>query len=156
MSSSAMSNDSMRHEFEHVLALVEQQMHDFSVVRQKQADLTGTGSAAEGSVEVTVNAQQMVVKTEIDESYLDDHEISELGDLITEAAQAAAREMQRKYSDLMGPMNQRRQEVREMTGKTINLPGFQDVLSQLGAMTGQPGEPSVVENEPSRFPTIRE
>ncbi|WP_158168102.1 YbaB/EbfC family nucleoid-associated protein [Mycolicibacterium smegmatis] len=151
-----MSNDSMRHELEHVLALVEEQMRDFSAMRQKQAELTGTGSAAEGSVEVTVNAQQMVIKTEIDESYLDDHEITELGDLITEAAQAAAREMQRKLSELIGPMNQRRQEVRALTGKAVGLPGFHDVLSRLGVLTDQFAEPAVAESgEPNRFPVIR-
>ena len=53
-------------------------------------------SVADGSVEVTVNAQQMVIKTVVEESYLDDHEFGELGDLITEAAQAASREVGRK------------------------------------------------------------
>jgi hypothetical protein len=55
-----------------VLADLRDQLADFAAVRKKLAGLKVSAAVAEGSVEVTVNAQGQVIKTAIDECYLDD------------------------------------------------------------------------------------
>lgn len=151
-------SDGLQHNgLERVMSLLEGQMRDFATVRQKQAALTGTGSAADGSVEVTVNAQQMVVKTVVDDSYLEDHELTELGDAITEAAQAASRDAQRKWSELLGPMNARRDEMRSMSAGSRDLPGYQQMMERLNELTASPPQqPKSEINDTSDFPTIKE
>jgi DNA-binding protein YbaB len=152
-----MSNDEAKDRLENVLSLFDEQMKDFATVTQKQASLTGVGTAADGSIEITVNGQQMITKTVIDESYLDDHEIAELGDHVTEAAQAASRDVRQKWSNLMEPMNRRREQMSGMTAGTSGVPGYQSMLDQLKSLTEPPREqPATVGNEVSRFPTVKE
>ncbi|MDT5208827.1 MAG: hypothetical protein QOF67_1242, partial [Mycobacterium sp.] len=55
-----------------VLALVREQIADIAALQKTQAELTATGEAADGMVEVTVNAGGQLLKTVIDESYLDE------------------------------------------------------------------------------------
>jgi DNA-binding protein YbaB len=87
------SNDAARHELADVLALVQEQMSDLAAMQKKRAALTATAEVADGNVKVTVNAQGVLVNTVIDESFTDDYDFADLGDFITEAAQAAAREV---------------------------------------------------------------
>jgi DNA-binding protein YbaB len=103
-----LSNDALRHQVTEVLALVQEQMADVAAMQKKQAELRTTGTAADGLVEVTVNAGGQVTKTVIDETYLDEHEFEELADHITEAAQAAARDAMRQVSEMLVPISERR------------------------------------------------
>jgi DNA-binding protein YbaB len=103
-----LSNDARRHQFTEVLALAQEQMAEIAAVQRKQARLTATGVAADGLVEVTVNAHGQLVKTVIDESYLDDYEFEELADHITEAAHAAARDVGQRVAEMMVPISERR------------------------------------------------
>jgi DNA-binding protein YbaB len=153
------SNDSIRNEFSQVLALVQEQMRDLSNIQQQRSALSATATAADGTVEVTVNAQRTVTKTVVDESYLDDHEITELGGHITSAAQAAVRQMDKRSEALLAPMNARRKAVSEISGNVIALPGFREALAEVSAMgdSMQP-QPKPTANDgdtDSSFPTIR-
>jgi DNA-binding protein YbaB len=103
-----LSNDALRHQVTEVLALVQEQMADVAAMQKKQAQLRVTGTAADGMVEVTVNAGGQLMTTVIDESYLDQHEFEELADHITEAAQAAARDAMRQVAEMLVPISERR------------------------------------------------
>jgi DNA-binding protein YbaB len=154
-----MSNDAIRNEFSQVLALVQEQMRDLSNIQQQRSALSATATAADGTVEVTVNAQRTVTTTVVDESYLDDHEITELGAHITSAAQAAVRQMDKRSEALLAPMNARRKAVSEISGNVIGLPGFREALAEVSAMGDpSPSEPTPTGNDgdtDSSFPTIR-
>lgn len=154
-----MSNDSIRNEFGQVLALVQEQMRDLSNIQQQRSTLTTTGTAADGTVEVTVNAQRTVVKTVVDESYLDEFEFADLGGHLTSAAQAAVRQMDKRSEALLAPMNARRKAVSEISGNVIGLPGFREALAEVSAMGDpSPAEPAPTGNDgdtDSSFPTIR-
>ncbi|ORJ61419.1 hypothetical protein B5M45_10055 [Mycobacterium simiae] len=129
-----MSNDAASQDFSHVLSLVQEQMRDLSVMQQRRAALTATATAADGTVEITVDAQRMVTKTVIDESYLDEFELADLGGYITSAAQDAAREIERQSAGLLTSLTQRRQEISSFSGLVPDSPDFADLLSSLTAM----------------------
>lgn len=101
----------MRHQFIDVIALVREQIADIAAIEQKQAELTASGAAADGLVEVTVNAHGHPIKTVIDEAYLDEFEFEELSDHITEAAQAAVRDASRQMVEMIAPIRERRNEL---------------------------------------------
>jgi len=154
-----MSNDSLRSEFNQVLALVQEQMRDLSNIEQQRSVMTATAAAADGLVEVTVNAQRTVVKTVVDESYLEDYELAELGGHVTGAAQAAVRQLDARSKQLLAPMNERRKAVSELSGNVIGLPGFREALAEVSAMgdrlTSAPEPTETRGDDASTFPTIR-
>jgi DNA-binding protein YbaB len=153
------SNESIRNEFGQVLALVQEQMRDLSNIQQQRSTMLAKATAADGTVEVSVNAQRTVVKTVVEESYLDDHEFGELGGHITSAAQEAVRQLDKRSEAMLAPMNERRKAVSEISGNVIGLPGFREALAEVSAMGDSlQSPPKTRENDgddaPS-FPTIR-
>jgi DNA-binding protein YbaB len=144
-----------------VLSLVQEQMQDLSVMQQKRSALAATATAADGTVEVTVDAQRMVTSTAIDESYLDEFEFADLGGYITSAAQAAAQEVERRAAALLAPLTERRKEISSLSGILVDAPDFQDVITGLNppapaapeARRADEGDDGVEEHSP--YPTVR-
>jgi DNA-binding protein YbaB len=155
-----MDNDAAQHDFVHVLALVQEQMRDLSVMQQQRAVLTAKATAADGTVEVTVDAERMVTKTVVDESYLDDFEFADLGGHITNAAQQAAQEIDRRSADLLAPLTERRKEISSFS-ELVDVPDFQDVMSTLHASAPAADGPGHADDggdglkEASPYPTVR-
>jgi DNA-binding protein YbaB len=154
------SNDSIRNDFGQVLALVQEQMRDLSNIQQQRSTMVAKATTADGTVEVTVNAQRTVVKTVVDESFLEDHEFGELGGHITTAAQAAVRQLDKRSEALLAPMNERRKAVSEISANVIGLPGFREALAEVSAMGDSfQSQPKPTDGDDgdgdSPFPTIR-
>jgi DNA-binding protein YbaB len=142
-----------------VLALVEEQMADIAALQKRQAELTASSAVADGLVEVTVNAAGHVIKTVIDESYLDDYEFDELADHITEAAQAAARDVGHQVTEMMVPISERRKRFPSLSDIVEGAPDLRDLSqawSPLGAMA-RPQQQGTDEDgrDDSAFPTLR-
>lgn len=138
--------------------MVQEQLADIATVQKKQAELTATGTAADGMVEVTVNAHGQLTKTVIDENYLDDHEFDELSDHITEAAQSAARDAVRRVSEMMAPISERRKAFPAMSDIMQGAPDLRDLmppgLDPFGAP--QPRRaPDQDDGTDDTFPTVR-
>jgi DNA-binding protein YbaB len=125
-----LNNDALRHEMTDVLALVREQIADIAALQKKQAELTATGEAADGMVEVTVNAGGQLLKTVIDESYLDEFEFDELADHITEAAQAAVRDATHRMSEMMVPISERRKRFPSLSEFAEGAPDLRDLVPQ--------------------------
>jgi DNA-binding protein YbaB len=146
-------------DFEDAMALVQDQIRDIAVIKEKQAAITAKGTAADGLVEVTVDAQRMVTKTEIDESYLSDFELAELGGHITTAAQQAAGEVDRQMAALFAPMTERRQQMPSLSGLGIEVPDLQDLISQMTSVISNAGDQGRSADggmpEDPHFPTVR-
>jgi DNA-binding protein YbaB len=123
-----LSIESARDRLGDVLAGVRDQLADIAAVQKKQAELKVDGQAAEGSVEVTVNARGQVVNAVIDKSYLDDHDFEDLGGHITEAAQAAAGEAGRRVAEMLAPINERHKNLPSFSDIVEGLPELSDVL----------------------------
>jgi DNA-binding protein YbaB len=153
------SNDDASQDFTHVLALVQEQMQGLSVMQERRAALTATVTAADGTVEITVDAQRTVTKTVVDETYLDEFELSDLGGYITTAAQQAAQEIDRQSAALLAPLTQRRQEISSLSGLVADAPDFGDLITGLGSLAPPPasrpddGGDDLEEHSP--FPTVR-
>lgn len=160
-----MDIESKRHEYTNVLALVQQQMRDLAEMREKRSTIAAKATAASGTVEVTVDAQRMVVKTVIAETYLDDYELTELGGYITTAAQAAAREVERRTAALIKPLSERRKEISGSAGLLTNAPGLEELMSGLDSLLPSPDAPvladggrdsrDAVGEEDSSYPIVR-
>lgn len=127
-----MDNDTARDDFANVLALVQEQMRDISSMQQKRAALSAKATAADDLVEVTVDAQRMVTEIKIDETYLDEFELAELGGHIVGAAQAAVQKISRQAATLSAPLSERRKAISELAG-IVDVPDFAEVISNLNA-----------------------
>jgi DNA-binding protein YbaB len=154
-----LSNDALRHEMTEVLALVREQMADIAAMQRKQAEVTATAAVADGTVEVTVNAQGHLVKTVIDESYLDEHEFEELSDHITEAAQEAARDAVRQVTELLVPISERRKRFPSLSDFVDGAPDLRDLVPPWLQPVAAPGPRHDHDDddgrEESAFPTVR-
>lgn len=88
------------------------------MVQKKRAALTVDARAAEGAVEVTVDARGQLVSIVIDKSYLDDHDFDELGGHIIEATRRAAGEAEQRVAEMLAPINERDK----------SFPAFSDIV----------------------------
>lgn len=113
-----MNNNTARDEFTDVLARVQSQLAEIAAVQKRQAALSVSAEAADQTVEVTVNAQGQLTKVVIDDSYLDDHDLEDLGESILEAARAAAQDAGRQVAELLAPIGERYK----------SLPSFSDLV----------------------------
>jgi DNA-binding protein YbaB len=160
-SAGSMDNDSLRHDLAEVMARAKDQMRELAAVQQQRMALSGTGTAADGLVEVTVDAQRMVTSTVIGESYLQEFALADLGGHITTAAQAAAREVERRGAALLAPLAQRRQEISAMSGNLVDAPQFGELLAMINPTraavpaTQHDDEGDDGWSEAPRFPTVK-
>jgi DNA-binding protein YbaB len=123
-------NDAARHELVEALALVQEHMADLALVQTKRAGLSATATAAGGTVVITVNAQGIVSNTVVDESYLDDYALADLGNYVTAAAQAAAGDVQRQSAELLAPLAERRERFPSLSDVVNGAPDIRDLVSQ--------------------------
>lgn len=152
-----MSNDALRHQMTEVLALVQEQMADIAAVQREQAQLTANAKAADGLVEVTVDARGHVVETVIDETYLDEYELEELGGHVTEAAQSAAQLVAQRSAALMMPIEERRRMMPSLSDVVDSAPDLRDLTRAVYGNDDavRPGEPEDDDRDESAFPTVR-
>jgi len=125
------SNDAARHELAEVLALAQEQMADLAVMQKKRAALTAHAAVADGTVEVTVNAQGLITRTVIDEAYLDEFDFADLGGYVTQAAQAAAQEVGRRSAELLVPLNERRKKFPSLSDIVDGAPDFRELMNDV-------------------------
>jgi DNA-binding protein YbaB len=154
-----LGNDELRHEMTEVLALVQEQMADIAATQQRQAAVTATAAAADGLVEVTVNAQGQVIKTVIDEAYVDVHEFEELADHITDAAQQAAADAVRQVTEMLIPISERRKQLPSLSDIVDGAPDLRDLVPSWLQPVAAPGPRHDHHDddggEESAFPTVR-
>jgi DNA-binding protein YbaB len=125
-------NDAARHELAEALALLQEHMADLAVLEKKRADLSATATVADGTVVVTVDAQGIVSGAAVDESYLDEYDLADLGGFVTAAAQAAARDVARRSAELLAPLAERRAQFPSLSDIVDGAPDIRELLPQLG------------------------
>lgn len=123
-----MDNDAARERLGDVLAGLRDQLADYAELQKKQAALQIDAEVAEGTVVVTVNAQGQLVKTLIDNSFLDDHDFDDLGDYITEAAQTAAKDAGRRIREMLAPINERHATFPSLSDIVEGMPDPSDLM----------------------------
>ena len=153
-----LSNDAARRELAEVLALVQEQIADFADLQKKRATLTATASVADGAVAVTVDAQGTVIKTIIDESYLDEYDFADLGDHVTAAARDAARAMRVRSEELLRPLAERRRQFPPLSDIVDGIPDLDDLMPEAGRWTEGETKPSDIKQDwegPGSYPIVR-
>lgn len=143
-----MGNDAARHELIDALALVQEQFADLAVVEQERATSSSSATSADGTVTVSVDCDGIVIDTAVNETYLDDHDLADLGRHITEAAQAAARDIEQKVAELLAPLAQRREQMPSLSDIVEGAPDIRDLLATRLAVPQR-------SDEPDDFPTVR-
>ena len=121
-----------------MMSLLHEQMRDLAALQERRTTLAAKATAAEGAVEVTVDAQGVVSEIVIEETYLDGNELAELGGHIVSAAREAAQDVGRQSAALLEPMTRRRQAMRSMTDPSGEMPDFSQVLSLFNPPTTSP------------------
>lgn len=153
-----MEIDAARHELAEALALVQEHMADLAVVVTKRAALSATASAAAGTVAVTVSRDGVVCHTAVDESYLDQHELAELGNYVTAAAQAAASDVERQTAELFAPLAGRRERFPSLSDIVEGAPDIRDLVSRLHRVDQalhSTREDNHDRDETNDYPTVR-
>jgi DNA-binding protein YbaB len=156
-----MDNDSMRDDLAEMMALAQDQMRELSAAQQQRMALTGKGTAADGLVEVTVDAQGTVTSTVIQESYLQEFEFAELSDHITTAARAAAQEVQQRGTALFAPLTERRQTISALSGRLVDAPDISELMSHINPAAPAAQDPQHDDDgdadwtDAPRYPTVR-
>jgi DNA-binding protein YbaB len=126
-----MSNDELRHDFDEVLSLVQDQMRDLTSMQRRRTALAAKATAGQGTVQVTVDAQRIVTEVVIADTYLEDYDFTDLADFIVVAAQAAAHEIDRQAAELLAPLTARRGEISAMSYLASGGPDVQKMMSAL-------------------------
>ncbi|MFV8048821.1 YbaB/EbfC family nucleoid-associated protein [Mycobacterium sp. 48b] len=147
-----MDSDAARHELINALALVQEQFAELAEVEKARAALSATVTRADGTVAVTVDSDGVVIRTAVGKSYLDEHELADLGGHITVAAQEAARDVERKIAELLAPLARRREEMPSLSDIVDGAPDIRDLLSPHTPVRVPHGDG---EEEPDDYPTVR-
>jgi DNA-binding protein YbaB len=148
------NNDAARHELEEALELVQEHLANLAIVEKKRAALSATATAADGTVVVTVDARGVVSQTSVDESYLDEYELADLGDFVTAAAKEAAGEVGRQSAELLAPLADRRARFPSLSDIVEGAPDIRDLVSHLNPPDR--AQYFVDDGEaPGDFPTVR-
>ncbi|WP_052238692.1 YbaB/EbfC family nucleoid-associated protein [Mycolicibacterium setense] len=145
-----MDNDAARHELIDALALVQEQFADLAAVEAERERLSAKATRADGTVTVTVDADGVVIHTAVSESYLDDHDLADLGAHITAAAKDAANDAGRMVAELLAPLAERRERFPSLSDVVEGAPDIRDLLSTPVRVARGDGE-----EEPDDFPTVR-
>jgi DNA-binding protein YbaB len=151
-------NDAMRHELVEALALLQEHLADLATVEERRAHLSASATAADGTVVVTVDSRGVMSETVVDESYLDAHDLSDLGKHVTVAAQAAARDVERRSVDLLAPLARRREQFPSLSDVVPGTPDIRDLVPSLYAadQTKQSADDGDDGGEETGFyPTVR-
>lgn len=118
-------------DFTEILAQAEEQMAEIAAIQKKQAALVTTASAADGLVTVSVNAQGVVIETKIDRDFLDEFDLDDLGRYITQAAQAAAKDVQSQAAALIAPAAERRKVFPSLSELIPDAPDIRDFTAEI-------------------------
>jgi DNA-binding protein YbaB len=150
-----MDNDAARHELIDALALLREHMAELAILEQKRAALSATATVADGAVAVTVNARGVVSNTAIDESYFEDHDLADLGDDVTAAAQQAAGVVEMRSAELLAPLAQRRARFPSLSDVVDGAPDIRALLAHVHPDDKARPTADEREQEASPYPTVR-
>ncbi|MDF3284270.1 MULTISPECIES: YbaB/EbfC family nucleoid-associated protein [unclassified Gordonia (in: high G+C Gram-positive bacteria)] len=95
------ADDGLGFDFHELMASAQEQLTAIREVQRRRAQLMAHATVADRTVTVHVNAQGVVIKTEIDPDFLDDHDLEDLSGFVTQAAQQAAAKVAREGEALM-------------------------------------------------------
>jgi DNA-binding protein YbaB len=123
-----LGDDAANQEVADLLARLQEQLADVAEMQKKRAALTASAQVADGTVEVTVDAGGRLVKAVIDKSYLDDHDLEDLGGFVGEAARLAAADVDGRVAEMLGPIGERHGLFPSFSDVVAGVPQLRDLV----------------------------
>ncbi len=122
-----MVNERLAADVATMLEGLQDQMRGIADLQQRRSELTATASIGDDRVQVTVNADGMVVETKFG-SEVSDLSYEELAEYVTAAAQAAMQGAQNRSRELMRPLIERRSRLPKLSEIVEGAPDLEDIL----------------------------
>lgn len=136
-----MVNDRLQEDMATMLSGLSHQMRSIAEVQKKRSLLTATVLAEEKRIEVTVNADGVLIDTKFADDVLD-LTMEEIAAAITKAVQDAAAQVQQKARELMDPLLAHRNSMPKLSEMIEGAP-------DLGGLVPQPPRtPTVAPDSP--------
>lgn len=124
-----MVNDRLQEDMATMLSGLSHQMRGIAEVQKKRSLLTATVLAEEKRIEVTVNADGLLIDTKFADDILD-LTMDEIAAALTRAVQEAAAEVQKKARALMDPLLEHRESLPKLSEMIDGAPDMSDVIPQ--------------------------
>lgn len=145
-----MVNERLQEDMATMLSGLTHQMRGIAEVQKKRSLLTATVLAEEKRIEVTVNADGLLIDTKFADDILD-LTMDEIAAALTKAVQQAAAEVQKKARALMDPLLEHRNSLPKLSDMIEGAPDLAGLIPQpVDAPTVSPGSPDWPGNKPSR------
>lgn len=143
-----MANERLQEDMATMLAGLTHQMRGIAEVQKKRALLTATVTACEKRIEVTVNADGLLIETKFAQDILD-LTMDEIAANITLAVQEAASKVQIRARELMNPLLQHRDSLPKLSEMLEGAPDLGGLLPQAPPTpTVSPSSPEWPGNKP--------
>ncbi|MFI2232643.1 YbaB/EbfC family nucleoid-associated protein [Nocardia testacea] len=142
-----MVNERLQEDMATMLSGLSHQMRGIAEVQKKRSLLTATVLAEEKRIEVTVNADGLLIDTKFADDILD-LTMDEIAAAITKAVQDAAAQVQQKARELMDPLLTHRDSLPKLSEMIEGAPDLAGLIPQpLEAPTVSPDSPDWPGNE---------
>jgi DNA-binding protein YbaB len=122
-------NERLQEDMATMLAGLSTQMRGIAEVQKKRSLLTATALVCEKRIEVTVNADGLLIETRFAED-VTDLTMDEIAENITLAVQQAAREVQVKARELMNPLLEHRGSLPKLSEMVEGAPDLGGLIPQ--------------------------
>lgn len=122
-----MGNERLAADMASILDGLQDQLQGIAELQRQRSMLTATASVADKRVQVTVNADGMVVETRFT-SDIDDLSYEEIAEYVTAAAQAATRGVMARSRELMQPLIERKSQLPKLSEMVEGAPDLEDFL----------------------------
>jgi hypothetical protein len=141
-------NERLQEDMATMLAGLSTQMRGIAEVQKKRSLLTATALVCEKRIEVTVNADGLLIETRFAED-ITDLTMDEIAENITLAVQQAAREVEVKARELMNPLLEHRDSLPKLSEMIEGAPDLGGLIPQpTPAPTVAPSSPEWPGNAP--------
>ncbi|MGW5750348.1 YbaB/EbfC family nucleoid-associated protein [Nocardia rhamnosiphila] len=124
-----MVNERLQEDMATMLSGLSHQMRSIAEVQKKRALLTATVLAEEKRIEVTVNADGLLIDTKFADDILD-LTTDEIAVAITKAVQDAAAQVQKKARALMDPLLEHRNSLPKLSEMVEGVPDLAGLIPQ--------------------------
>lgn len=116
-----MDNDRAKGDLADLLDTVNLHIRSIAEAQRQRVELTATATAAKGRVQITVNADGVVIETRFADD-IDELDYDEIADAVTDATQEAAMEVARRANELIAPIQRTRSQLPSLSEMVAGLP----------------------------------
>ncbi|RDI68219.1 YbaB/EbfC family nucleoid-associated protein [Nocardia pseudobrasiliensis] len=110
-----------------MLEALSEQMRGIAEIQRDRARLTATATACDKRISVTVNADGILIETRFADD-ISDLSYGEIAAAVTQAVQAAAKNVSQQGHRLMEPLRERKDRLPHLSDLVEGMPDFRSVI----------------------------